>query len=233
MLSFKQFLFEGVHDKGIFHAVFMAGAAGSGKDTIMNKVLAGHGLREINSDHALTHAMKQHNLDLKMPDSEQPQRDLLRAKAKATTDVKKKLSLEGRNGIIINGTGHDHEHIAKLKDHVESLGYKTHMLYVHADDDTSKKRNILRGQLGGRTIPEKVRSEIWNKVHDNKAHYEKMFGKDFHHVDNSMDFGKASAEEKQSQQKHLDKLHKHFRKEVESKKFTPLAQNWIDNRLRK
>jgi formiminotetrahydrofolate cyclodeaminase len=107
------------------------------------------------------------------------------------------------------------------------------MLYVHADDDTSKQRNILRGKLGGRTIPEKIRSEIWNKVHDNKQHYQKMFGKDFHHVDNSIDFGKASDEEKQNQQKKLDNLHKHFRKEVESKNYTPAAKNWIDNRLRK
>lgn len=233
MLGFKRYITEGVHDKGIFHAVFVVGAPGSGKDTIAHKTLSGHGLREINSDHALEHSMKAHGLDLKMPESEQPKRDLLRAKAKATTETKKRLSLEGRNGIIVNTTGNDHEHIGKMKEHLESRGYKTHMLYVHADDHVSQQRNIARGQAGGRTIPEKVRSETWHKVNANKEHFKKMFGPNFHHVDNNLDFTKASSEEKQEQQKHLDHVHKHFRKEIESKNFSPIAKDWITNRLRR
>ena len=233
MLSFKTFILEGVHDKGIFHAVFMAGAPGSGKDTIMHKVLAGHGLREINSDTALSHAMKKHNLDLKMPESEQPQRDLIRAKAKATTELKKKLSLEGRNGVIINTTGNDHEELGKLKAHMESMGYRTHMVFVHASDEVSKQRNISRGQMGGRMVPEKVRSEAWKKVNGAKEHYKRMFGNNYHEVDNSMDFATASHEEKQGQQKRLDALHKHFGKAVASKDYLPIAQQWVDNRLRR
>lgn len=233
MLGFRQFIIEGVHDKGIFHAVFVVGAPGSGKDTMAHKALAGHGLREINSDHALEHSMKVHGLDLKMPESEQPKRDMLRAKAKTTTELKKKLSLEGRNGVVINTTGNDHEHISHIKDHLESKGYKTHMIYVHADDNVSKQRNVARGQAGGRTIPERVRSETWNKVNSNKEHFKKMFGKNFHHVDNNLDFSKATTEERHAQQKTMDNLHKHFRKEIDSKNYSPTAQAWIDNRLRR
>jgi hypothetical protein len=65
MLDFREYvtLNEGVHDKGIFRAVFMAGSPGSGKDYVMHKALAGHGLREINSDVAFEHAMRKNGLN--------------------------------------------------------------------------------------------------------------------------------------------------------------------------
>lgn len=235
MFSFKEFtlLDEGVHDKGIFRAVFMAGSPGSGKDFVMHKTLAGHGLREINSDVALEHAMKKHGLDPKMPDSEQPQRDLLRAKAKHTTELKKSLSLHGRNGIIINGTGDDHHKIKAMKDHLEGLGYQTHMLYVHTDNDTSRKRNVLRGKLGGREVNEKIRQEKWTGVHNAKSHYKDMFGHNFHEVDNSIDITSASKEEKAAHKAKLDSIHKHFGKVVSSKEQSPEAQKWIDTQKKR
>lgn len=233
MLSFRAYLLEGVHDKGIFRAVFVSGAPGSGKDTIMHKTLGGLGLREINSDTALEHSMKQHGLDLKMPESEQPQRDLLRAKAKATVQLKHKLSLEGRNGVIINTTGNDHEHIAKVKQHLESLGYSTHMLFVHAHDHVSRQRNIARGLAGGRTVPESVRSESWKNVNAAKPHYKKMFGDNYHEVDNSMDLSSASPQEREQHSQRLFNVHKKFRNVVNSREYSPRAQDWIDHRLRK
>lgn len=235
MLNFKEFLdlAEGVHDQGIFKAVFMAGAPGSGKDYVMKKTLGGHGLREINSDVAFEHSMKKHGLDPKMPASEQPQRDFLRAKSKHTMDLKKKLSLGGRNGLIINGTGDDHHKIKAMKDHLEGMGYQTHMVFVHTDNETSRKRNIMRGQAGGREVPEKVRQEKWSGVHKSKEHYKNMFGNNFHEVDNSLDITKASPEERKNYVKKLDSVHKHFRKVVDSKDHTPKAKEWIDSQMKK
>ena len=76
--SFEELLNEGVHDKGIFKAVFLAGGPGSGKDFVMNKALAGNGLREINSDTAFEFLMKRHGLDLEMPDEERVEREIVR-----------------------------------------------------------------------------------------------------------------------------------------------------------
>jgi predicted kinase len=211
----------------------MAGAPGSGKDYVMHKALAGHGLREINSDVPFEHSMKKAGLNPKMPESEQSQRDLLRVKAKHTTELKKKISLEGRNGVIINGTGDDHKKIKEVKDHLESLGYKTHMLFVHTDNETSRHRNIMRGKLGGREVPEEVRQEKWSGVHNAKKHYKDMFGSNFHEVDNSLDMTKATKEQKSSQLKKLDSLHKHFGNVVSSKEHTPEAQKWIDSKLKR
>jgi hypothetical protein len=239
MLNFKQYiqLDEGVHDQGIFKAVFMAGSPGSGKDFVMHKVLGKssteHGLREINSDVAFEHSMKKHGLNPQMPESEQNQRDLIRAKSKHTTELKKQLTLNGRNGMIINGTGDDHHKIKKMKDHLESMGYQTHMVFVHTDNETSRKRNIARGQMGGRTIPEKLRQEKWANVHNSKSHYKDMFGSNFHEVDNSIDIQSASKEEKGNHINKLNKLNNHFRKVVVSKQHTPEAQKWLDSNKNK
>ena len=97
-------LHEGVYDKGIFKAFFLAGGPGSGKTFVTAQAFAGTGLRVINSDRAFENAMKKAGLSLKMPDSEQEVRDMVRARAKATTQKMLDLSLDGRLGIIIDGT---------------------------------------------------------------------------------------------------------------------------------
>ncbi len=48
--EFSQPLDEGVHDPNIFKAVFMAGAPGSGKTTVSDKLFAGTGLKTLNVD---------------------------------------------------------------------------------------------------------------------------------------------------------------------------------------
>ena len=163
MLRFKRFitLNEGVHDQGIFHAVFMAGGPGSGKEYVMSRTLHGHGLREINSDVAFEHAMKKHKLDPKMPEHETEKRDVVRGAAKETTEKKKQLSIDGRNGLIINGTGDDLEKIQRIKERLDKLGYESSMIMVNTSDEVSAQRNVERGQKGGRTVPEQIRQEKW------------------------------------------------------------------------
>jgi hypothetical protein len=53
----EQILAEGVHDKAIFKAVFLAGGPGSGKDYVLSNTLDGHGMVEINSDKAFEYLL--------------------------------------------------------------------------------------------------------------------------------------------------------------------------------
>ena len=46
----KAFLNEGVYDKGIFKAFFLAGGPGSGKSFVTQAAFAGVGLKIVNSD---------------------------------------------------------------------------------------------------------------------------------------------------------------------------------------
>ena len=121
----KDTLFEGVHDKGIFKAVFLAGGTGSGKDYVLDKTLDGHGLTEINTDKALEYLMDREDLDKKMPDNEEAQRDAARKRSKNITELRQRLALHGRNGLIINGTGDDPEKYRKVKKTLERMGYET------------------------------------------------------------------------------------------------------------
>ena len=52
MKSFKDFLTEGVYDKHIFKAFFLAGGPGSGKSWVSTRALSGMGLKVIDSDNA-------------------------------------------------------------------------------------------------------------------------------------------------------------------------------------
>ena len=115
-------LHEGVYDKGIFKAFFLAGGPGSGKTFVTAQAFAGTGLRVINSDRAFENAMKKAGLSLKMPDDEQEVRDMVRARAKATTQKMLDLSLDGRLGIIIDGTADKLEKINRLRNDFMNLG---------------------------------------------------------------------------------------------------------------
>ncbi len=49
---FEQKIQEGVYDRGIFKAFFLAGGPGSGKSFVTQKVTSGLSLKVINSDSA-------------------------------------------------------------------------------------------------------------------------------------------------------------------------------------
>ena len=82
-------LLEGVHDQGIFKAIFLAGGPGSGKDYVLDNTLAGHGMVEINSDKALEFLMDKKNLSKTMPASEKIERfSFFESNFKAFQDLK-------------------------------------------------------------------------------------------------------------------------------------------------
>ena len=87
MKTFEQirYLEEGLYDPNIFKAFFLAGGPGSGKTFVTRSAFGGSGLKMINSDNAFEMALKRNNLSLKMPEDEAEARDMVRARAKATT----------------------------------------------------------------------------------------------------------------------------------------------------
>ena len=192
--EFESLLVEGVHDKAIFKAVFLAGGPGSGKDYVLDNTLAGHGMTEMNSDKALEFLMDKKGLDKTMPASEEEVRNIVRGKAKNITELRQRLAILGRNGLIINGTGDDVEKIAKIKKELESVGYESSMVLVNTADEVSKQRNIDRGQRGGRTVPENIRKEKWDGVQAGRPEFAKMFGDNYMEFDNSEDLRNAPPE---------------------------------------
>lgn len=221
---------EGINDPGTFKAVFLAGGPGSGKDYVMKQVIAGNGLQEINSDLAFEFLMRKAGLDFRMPDSEEAERDVVRARGKKITKQQQSLALTGRRGVIINGTADDPEKIVAIKKELESMGYDTMMVFVDTRDEVSKQRNIARGAIGGREVPEKIRKEKWESSQKAKPVFSRVFGKDnFVAIDNSEDIRTAPKEVKDRVTKQFQDVFKQVRKfSVEQPIKNPKAREWIE-----
>lgn len=224
-------LLEGVHDKGIFKAVFLAGGTGSGKDYVLDKTLDGHGLTEINTDKALEFLMDKEELDKKMPDNEEAQRNASRKKSKSVTELRQRLALHGRNGLIINGTGDDPEKYRKTKKILEKLGYETKCLFVNTSDEVSKQRNIDRGQRGGRSVPEHIRKQKWDDAQAARSELAKMFRDNYVEFDNSHDANNMDMATKEAKEKEMLAIYKDIAKFVNTKPKNNQSKEWIANQM--
>ena len=186
MKTFDQirYLQEGLYDPNIFKAFFLAGGPGSGKTFVTRGAFGGTGLRVINSDQAFENALKKNNLSLKMPDSESEARDMLRARAKATSDKTLDLSIKGRLGMVIDGTGRDYDKINLQTSLLKQLGYDCYMIFVNTSLDVALERNRRRE----RTVPEYITRNSWTKVQSNIGRFQNLFGMENKIiVDNSKD----------------------------------------------
>ena len=199
---------EGVHDPGIFKAVFLAGGPGSGK-TYVAKGLFGipdrinvsqTGMKMINQDKELKFLLKKFGFgtDLdKMPDEvfddlTGPGGSGLRKFAKELNKQRLKLYVKGRLGVIVDGTGHNFNKIASQKAELEDLGYDTFMVFVNTSLDVAQKRNQERD----RVLPKKIVSDSWKDVQANLGKFQSLFRGNFLIVDNSKFLDEEAAQKK-------------------------------------
>ena len=140
MIKLKDLIMEGARDPGIFKAVFLAGGPGSGKSYVAGKLfgipdkinVSKTGLKMVNQDSELELLLKKYygttDLDI-MPD--ELFQDLtgvdrdgnevnydtsgLRKYAKSLSQERLRLYTEGRLGVIIDGTGHKYDSVAKKR----------------------------------------------------------------------------------------------------------------------
>ena len=204
-------LSEGVHDPNIFKAIFMAGGPGSGKSYVARKLgLQAAGLRTINSDDAFEFLLRKHQLDPKMPPEEQEKRDIVRQRAKQVTKEREKNYLQGRLGLVIDGTAKDSEKTAKTKAGLEALGYQTMMVFVNTSLPVAIERNRQRE----RSVPDEVVKKSHAEVQIGKKALQQVFGSNFIEVinDGDADFTAPSK----------------FVRQFLSKPLSPTANRWID-----
>ena len=171
-----------MNDPGIFKAVFLAGGPGSGKSFIVGKTaLTTLGLKLINSDDAFEVQLKKIGLDTTPEDIFSPAGQAVRGKAKALTKLKQKLALNGRLGLVVDGTGKDFDKIKRQSDELKRIGYETGMIFVNTDLDTALARNRARK----RTLPDEDVTKMWKAVQNNIGKFQQYYGDKFVVVDNS------------------------------------------------
>ncbi len=208
----KPILQEGVNDPGILKAVFLAGGPGSGKGYVSKGLfgipkttsVSAYGLKVVNQDKALTTLLKKYGYgtDLDdMPDElfkqlTDPTYDDysgMRTYAKDITTAQKKQYMNGRLGLIIDGTGHKYEKIKEQKKELEDIGYDTYMVFVHTDLDVAQKRNMERSR---KLNPELV-EKSWKDTQKNLISFQGLFGNaNFLMVDNSKTLSEKQATKK-------------------------------------
>ena len=180
MKTFQE-LQEGLYDPNIFKAFFLAGGPGSGKSYVAGKATGGTGLKSVNSDDAFEHMLNKAGLSLKMPPEETEPRDVVRGRAKEVTAKAQKNYIEGRLGLIIDGTGRESEKILRQKAKLDELGYDTYMIFVNTSLDVALKRNAERS----RSVSETIVVKSWKDVQANIGKFSNMFRSGFIVVDNN------------------------------------------------
>jgi dephospho-CoA kinase len=173
---------EGPNDPHIFKAIFLAGGPGSGKSFVSSKLLSGTGLRVVNSDDIYEYMMTKAGMKLDPETIFSPAGQATREKAKAITKRKQSSHIDGRLGLIIDGTGKDVAKYAKTKKMLEDLGYDTMMLFVNTSLDVAQQRNLQRA----RSLDPNEVAKMWNSVQQNIMSFQQLFGAArFYVVDNS------------------------------------------------
>lgn len=186
----ENFMREGVNDPGIFKAFFTAGGPGSGKSYVAQNIGAGgsargmspYGLKVIDSDPLFKQMLRQVNLTAKPEDIFSPKGQEVRGRAKALTKKQQANYIEGRLGLLIDGTGKDYSKIKKMSDALRGIGYDTFMLFVNTSLDVAIERDKMRDRTLGAEEVEKM----WTPVQKNMGKFQGYFGREnFILIDNN------------------------------------------------
>jgi len=187
MISLIQILKE---IQGKPKAIFLAGPAGSGK-SYMNRLLIPKDFQTINSDDTYEELLKASGIGLKQKDftpDQLSQAAKLQAQARKVTQDKLEKSIEGKNDIVIDGTGAASNPILKKKQQLEDLGYETLMLMIYVSPLVSLERNKNRD----RSLMPSIVLRTWRDVNKNVDIYRQAFKDKFILINNNPEDAKKS-----------------------------------------
>ena len=232
--TFESFLQEGVNDPGILKAFFMAGGPGSGKSYVASELFAlpksddlgtvsyDNGLKLVNSDKNFEYLLKKANIDMaelmnlkdKMPDKWQDAMQI-RTRAKRMTKNMQEMYIDGRLGMIIDGTGKNYKKIEGQVERLRSLGYDCYMVFVNTSLDVAQERNAART----RKLPKDMVKQMWDEVQQNIGKFQRLFkAKRFEIVDNSK-YGDSTP---------IDLVSREIRKFLKQPVSNPIGKEWIE-----
>jgi predicted kinase len=185
MRSFNEFIIEGMFDPSIFKSIFLAGGPGSGKSYVAGKATGGLGMKVVNSDDIYELKLKTSGLGMdftKFDDKDFERSQVIRDRAKKLTKMRMKQWVDGRLGMIIDGTGKEFDRIKSASEGLRGLGYDTLMIFVNTSLEVALERNKMRP----RTLPDNIVKASWEDVQKNLGKFQGYFGNEnFIIVDNN------------------------------------------------
>ena len=204
--EFRQVITEGVYDPGIFKAFFLAGGAGSGKSYSAEKATGSaagkfewtadygqkinpakvgpYGLKVVNSDEELEYGLMKANMHsdfTKYSDAETMEKERIREKAKKVTKKREQLWVEGRLGLIIDGTAKNPNKLSAKIQALQAIGYDTYMIFVNTSLDIALQQNAGRK----RRLTDEIVRLTWEEVQQNKQELANLFPGGFIEIQNN------------------------------------------------
>ena len=210
---------EGVYDPNIFKAIFLAGGPGSGKSYVVRRTTGGLGMKIVNSDDIYEKMLKDAGLEATPEDIFSDEGQEIRGRAKAVTKRMQGNFLQGRLGLIIDGTGKDYDKIASQVQGLKNIGYECSMIFVNTSLETAQERNRQRS----RTLPEKEVAAMWNGVQQNMGKFQRLFGASNMIIVDNNDAGEDV----------FNKVWKRIAMLIRKKVSNPTAKRWISQELAK
>ena len=181
-----QDLQEGVYDPNILKAFCLAGGPGSGKSYVIERGTGGLGMKIVNSDDIfekyIDDAGMTWKMNTKLGREQETDRDKLRARAKEVANKQQANYVEGRLGLIIDGTGKDYDSITRKAQKLRLLGYDIHMIFVNTSLDVALERNAACK----RTLRPDIATKSWKSVQTNMGKFSQFFRQGFILVDNNV-----------------------------------------------
>lgn len=161
-MRFKQFINEGIEDKGILKAVFIVGHPGSGKSYVLSKIKSGQiEPRVVNTDKVFPLYSKE-EWD-----------KWVNIKNKVKTINKNQLAgyINSMLPLAVDGTGTEPSVILRRVGLLESFGYDVAMVYV----DTSLETALERAGKRERPVDPEFIKRVYSRIKEAKQFYRSKF----------------------------------------------------------
>ena len=197
---------NGVYDPGVLKAVFLAGGPGSGKSYQVQQIFgvpgdmgittaSACGLKLVINDPYFERILHSQGISPKsiagMTSAEveqitgwHPLPDGTKTPFRQSLDIRDKFLaqyLDGRLGLIMDGTGANLQKIAGQKAKLEALGYDCAMIFVNTTLAVAHERNMQRE----RSLQRDVVDSMWHEVQNNMGAFQDLFGANLFLVDAS------------------------------------------------
>ena len=239
MLKMMDLLTEGMYDKGIFKAVFMAGGPGSGKSFVAKSLygipdnihISIKGMKMVNQDKEFKYLLKKYGFNTafldKYPEGSYDEPVGLRDFAKDLSKQRMQGYMNGKLGMVIDSTGSKFAKVQKQKKELEKQGYDCYMVFVMTSLEVALQRNTARAEKGERELPKNIVVNSWKEARKNLGGLKALFGSNFKKVDNDKHLNPKQA-------KHaFSSLVKGYANKWANEPIkNPIGKQWVKDKLR-
>ena len=148
---------------------------------LVKQPLTAFGYKVVNSDNDFEMALKKAGMEMTGDNIFSVKGQSLRDRATNLTKQRKQSYINGRLGLVIDGTGKDYEKNQEAENRTRKTRIRDCMIFVNTDLETAVSRDAKRD----RTLGAKNITPMWQAVQKNIGRFQNLFRQNMFIVDNS------------------------------------------------